>query len=333
MQALLSMASISTVEGGAPDKRWAGYFTGGNVVVMNGNAGIGTAVPKTKLEVGSALGLAVSASNLDPNQGYDLNFLKNTGHLLLGWNYSGGKGEQNFVSNRAGGSEGGFAFYDYSNNGTMTHLMTLTGAGNIGIGTPNPSQALTVQGRVTVYPQGVTPDNTCHGNLIITKPASSGQYINLIRQSNYAWSIGTVYNSNTFAIGSGKTTDSQFTNPFFTINVSGNVGIGRPDPYYKLDVVGTIRAHEVRINTNTGADFVFDENYTLKTLDEVHSFIKTNRRLPEIPAATDMIENGLDIGEFQIKLLQKIEELTLYVIEQNKQLKLQQEEINKLKNR
>jgi len=113
----------------------------------------------------------------------------------------------------------------------------------------------------------------------------------------------------------------------------GNVGIGRPDPYYKLDVVGIIRAHEVKVNTSPGADFVFNEDYTLKSLNEVSDFIQANKHLPEIPSAADMVNNGLDMGEFQIKLLQKIEELTLYVIEQDKQLKQQQKEINRLKNR
>ena len=115
------------------------------------NLGIGTTAPQTKLEVGTILGLSVSARNLDPNQGYNFTFLKNTGRLLLGWNYSGGKGEQNFISNRASGIEGGFAFYDYSNSGVMTHLMTLSGTGNVGIGYTNPSTKLDVNGVIRAH--------------------------------------------------------------------------------------------------------------------------------------------------------------------------------------
>ena len=102
----------------------------------------------------------------------------------------------------------------------------------------------------------------------------------------------------------------------------GNVGIGTTTPFYKLDVNGTIRAKEVLVNLNNGgADFVFEENYLLRPLNEVSDFIQANKHLPEIPSAADMVNNGLDMGEFQIKLLQKIEELTLYIIEQDKRIK------------
>jgi hypothetical protein len=77
--------------------------------------------------VGTYLGLSVSAKNLDRNVSspYDFSFLKNSGRLMLGWNYSGGAGEQNFISNRGAGDRGGFGFYDYSNSGEMTALMTI----------------------------------------------------------------------------------------------------------------------------------------------------------------------------------------------------------------
>jgi hypothetical protein len=127
---------------------------------------------------------------------------------------------------------------------------------------------------------------------------------------------------------------ANYGNDVMILKTNGNVGIGR-EPYidYKLDVAGIIRAKEVVVNTGSGADFVFDESYTLRSLDEVHNFIQSNKHLPEIPSATDMINNGLDMGEFQIKLLQKIEELTLYVIDQERRINQQQEEIYRLKNR
>ena len=96
---------------------------------------------------------------------------------------------------------------------------------------------------------------------------------------------------------------------------TGNVGIGTTSPSYKLDVNGTIRANEIIVNT-TGADFVFADDYQLRPLSEVKAFIQENKHLPEIQSAKEMQENGVGINELQTQLLQKIEELTLYLIQQ-----------------
>ena len=108
------------------------------------------------------------------------------------------------------------------------------------------------------------------------------------------------------------------------INAAGQVGIGTTNhdgTDTKLTVAGTIHAQEVKVTAGagTGADFVFESDYNLPAISEVENFIKTNKRLPGIPSADEMITNGIDVGEMQIKLLQKIEELTLYVIELKKE--------------
>lgn len=273
-----------------------------------------------------------------------------------------------------------------------------------------------VIGRMLIAPSGTTSDNGYNGNVVITKPVASGQYINLIRQGMLPWSIGMVYNTSKFAIGNGTSTDASFTNPYFVIdNANGNVGIGTPAPGYKLDIAGnarvtnelyisgagsdiggslsimntaktstgqaskwsiynmsgsygnslqfwaydnigctsggtcnsrlilmdngnvgigtsplnindkltvngTIHASEVKVDMNNLADFVFHPSYNLMPLNQVEQFVKTNNHLPEIPSAAEVQKNGLSMGEMQNKLLQKIEELTLYVIEQQKQI-------------
>ncbi|MGK6341928.1 hypothetical protein ACMGDK_06800 [Chryseobacterium sp. DT-3] len=93
---------------------------------------------------------------------------------------------------------------------------------------------------------------------------------------------------------------------------------------------GKFEAKEVKVILTPTADFVFDEEYRLPGLDEVEKHIKEKKHLPEIASAAQMEKEGVNIGDFQIKLLQKIEELTLYTIEQNKQLKKLQENNDKL---
>jgi len=93
---------------------------------------------------------------------------------------------------------------------------------------------------------------------------------------------------------------------------------------------GKLEAKEVKVTLTPTADFVFDDNYNLPKLEDVEKHIKEKRHLPEIASAKVMEKEGVNVGEFQIKLLQKIEELTLYSIEQNKQLKSQSEKVEKL---
>lgn len=98
-----------------------------------------------------------------------------------------------------------------------------------------------------------------------------------------------------------------------------------------------MEAKEVKVTLSPTVDFVFEENYSLPKLEDVEKHIKEKKHLPEI-ASKEMEKEGVNVGEFQIKLLQKIEELTLYSIEQNKQLqedkknlKSQSEDIKELK--
>lgn len=92
---------------------------------------------------------------------------------------------------------------------------------------------------------------------------------------------------------------------------------------------GKLEAKEVKVTTTPTADFVFEEDYKLPKLEEVEKHIKEKKHLPEIASAEEMEKDGVNVGEFQIKLLQKIEELTLYSIEQNKRIKNLEEKLLK----
>lgn len=105
------------------------------------------------------------------------------------------------------------------------------------------------------------------------------------------------------------------------IKSNGNIGIGTTDPKAKLAVNGTFRCTEAKVMTNIQlADYVFNEDYKLRPLIEVEHYVQKNHHLPNIPSAQEVKENGMDVADFQNKLLEKIEVLTLYVIAQEKRI-------------
>jgi len=109
---------------------------------------------------------------------------------------------------------------------------------------------------------------------------------------------------------------------------TGNVGIGTTKPDQKLTVKGKIHAEEVIVDLAVPvADYVFSKDYSLMPLHKVEQYVKTNSHLPDIPSADEVKQQGLGMGEMQNKLLQKIEELTLYVIQQQKEIQALKERI------
>ena len=117
---------------------------------------------------------------------------------------------------------------------------------------------------------------------------------------------------------------------YMTIN-RGNVGgIGTTNPQNKLDVNGTIRAKEIKVESDW-ADFVFKKDYKLPTLKEVETHINENGTLPGIPSESEVKANGVNLAETNALLLQKIEELTLYIIQQEKRMESMEAEIKSIR--
>jgi len=131
-----------------------------------------------------------------------------------------------------------------------------------------------------------------------------------------------------FCIGYLSRADKLWYNKF-VVTTSGKVGIGTETPKNALDVKGTIRAEKVTIEAPGWADFVFEKNYQLPSLESVEQHIADHKHLPGIPSEKEVMDQGVNIGEMQSKLLQKIEELTLYVIQQDKRIQQLQEQLEK----
>lgn len=117
------------------------------------------------------------------------------------------------------------------------------------------------------------------------------------------------------------------------IKSDGNVGIGITNPDVKLAVNGTIHSKEVKVDLIGWPDYVFEKEYNLPTLKEVAKHIKEKGHLQNIPSAKEVEKNGVKLGEMNKKLLQKIEELTLYTLQQENRLKKLEEENKKLKDK
>lgn len=113
---------------------------------------------------------------------------------------------------------------------------------------------------------------------------------------------------------------------------SNKVGINTPLPNYELDVNGTIHAKEVKIDNELWPDFVFEPDYALPSIDSVNNFIKKHGHLPSIPSEVQVKKEGVNLGEMNARLLQKVEELTLYVIELNKEIEMLKSSTNSNKN-
>ncbi|MBK8342569.1 MAG: hypothetical protein IPL12_04100 [Bacteroidetes bacterium] len=132
----------------------------------------------------------------------------------------------------------------------------------------------------------------------------------------------------------GTSFGSLTTAPVNGIFVSGNVQVGtEPVPTgYKMSIDGKLVCEEVKVQLSADwADYVFDDTYKLLSLEEVEAFIVANNHLPNIPSADELATTGLDLSAMNILMMQKIEELTLYLIELNKQNELLMQEIKTLK--
>ncbi|SHL11016.1 hypothetical protein [Flavobacterium chilense] len=327
---LVANAQISTGTGG-----------GGNVLSntpsSNINVGIGTTNPTAKLEVNGDVkvkNIIFSGESFPDGQTFiDLNDRNlKCGVFQAGSFVNANSRMMKFLdfpaSNINAKSMFWFAIDDRSDNQRFRSYAQTSGYGGFEI---NDSK----QRNVFKVLEDTTPDgcNFSHASLpnANTKLIIGASYESLTSDENIKYKLiikaGTC--GSTFLDGSG----SAFIEGN-TVSM-GNIGVGTTNfidgsTTYRLSVKGKIRAEEIKVY-NTWADYVFSKNYKLPTLKEVETYIAKNGHLPNVPSAKEITEKGLELGEMTKIQQEKIEELTLYVIQQNKENEQLHKDIEELK--
>jgi len=195
---------------------------------------------------------------------------------------------------------------------------TITHTGDVGIGTASPSALLhLVKANATGIGPQIILDNSNggYGDESAVRFASSG--------GNKAGIRNTL---NTDSWGSGNIIFETLnpSNSFgerMRVSSNGNVGIGTTTPSEKLSVNGNIRSQKMIVTQSGWPDYVFTSAFKLKPLSEVAKFIEQHKHLPGVPSAKEVEEKGVDVGATEALLLKKMEEMTLYIINQQKDIR------------
>ena len=246
--------------------------------------------------------LPVGSFQISNDNGYNTTF-NSAGVARMYMGYDGAKGYINFAAHTGGGQRENIFYMRGSD-------------GNIGVGTANPLAKLEVNNGSILIRNSANVDN--ESSIMIAHS------INITTYNTYGTSLRTITQNagnNTYGM-QFFTQESYLTNQTEKVRIqgNGNVGIGLTNPQNKLDVNGTIHSKEVKVDMNGWSDFVFKKGYDLPTLAEVEKHINEKGHLENIPSEEEVLKNGINLGEMNANLLEKIEELTLHLIEKDKQI-------------
>lgn len=317
---------------------------GQNTFPSSGNAGIGTTSPQVNFEI---VGFAQYIRNPTSTSYATLRLLNDQNNIsrALELFYTG---SQYYGSEYAGlFSNGAFPLY-FGTNGAFR--LAITANGNVGIGTTSPGSLLHLLSGSPTSVQGLngstkfaidaagggfaefrnTGDNNTYTGMLFTDN-NLGGYVTFRNYPDDKLHVGA-YGGIAFEVGTDNNVGGKAER--MRIDANGNVGIGTTSPNQKLTVNGTIYGKEVKVDLSVpGPDYVFEKSYSLPSLEEVKSYIDQNKHLPEVPSSAEMEKNGVQLGEMNMILLKKVEELTLYLIEQKKEIAELKSQMKTIKNR
>lgn len=220
-------------------------------------------------------------------------------------------------------------------NGNTLFNIYKNGKVNIGYtsySTPAPSTGTLLRVMDNEFPSIMVSKGTS-SNADFSLATGNGFYSNIskandavLRASSGNLVLTSRTNSGSIKFATGFTSNPETQKMILT--QAGNLGIGVSNPTKKLEVNGTIRTKEVIVESTGWSDFVFEKDYNLPELKAVEKYINDNGHLPSIPSAKQVEEEGINVGSMQSKLLQKIEELTLYIIKQDKKINELEKKLN-----
>lgn len=294
------------------------------VITSGGNVGIGTTNPNSSYKLHVAGDVYANGGWVRVSDNRGIHFQTHGGSLYMQ--------DANWIRANKGILTGGTLRADgnlqVGFEGANFHVDS---NGDVGIGKKSPAAKLDVNGAALFA-----------GN--ISFGASSGRGIRFWNNDNYAINMG---NSSEFQYGdvtdySIKLNMSDHANRGWTWGVDGETPIAALNTEGNMKISGKLEATTVKVTVGSFPDYVFADDYKLLSIEEVNQFIQTNKHLPNIPAASEILEKGMDIGQINVLLTEKVEELTLYTIQQqnalksleseNTTLKTQVEELKKLLN-
>lgn len=283
--------------------------TTGNIYYSSGNVGIGTgSSPAEKLEVNGRI-----LSRMTNSGGWDFVLGVAEGNGLLIGKANGSTNNNSDKAHILYRNTNGGIYYGYNSSGLVTSLINsqnnghsyFNSGGFLGIGTSTPQVKLDVAALAGSVQMRLQRTGSGAG---VTDLGSDNEGLKF-------WPGGY----------SGGL-------PKVIFSASGNVGIGTSNTgTFKLAVEGKIGAREINVTlSNPWPDYVFESEYKLMSLSELGRYIKEHRHLPDVPTAEEIMKSGVDVGQMNVIMMKKIEELTLYILELKSEICVQNKKIEEL---